>query len=113
MNIRGFWEENLQKDMQWYVHSVGFLLTKNFYRIILNRPVVWFFIQGPKRLAGFALVRALLRWLWSQQYALNLIAQVMFSLWQRYGHMEDFMLWLLQALTAETYTRYDVIDLFP
>lgn len=70
-------------------------------------------MQGPKRLAGFALVRALLRWLWSQQYALNLIAQVMFSLWQRYGHMEDFMLWLLQALTAETYTRYDVIDLFP
>ena len=72
-----------------------------------------FFVQGPKRLAGFALVRALLRWLWSQQFALNLIAQVMFSLWQRYGHMEDFMLWLLQALTAETYTRYDVIDLFP
>ena len=62
-----------------------------------------FFMQGPKRLAGFALVRALLRWLWSQQYALNLIAQVMFSLWQRYGHMKDFRLWLLQALTAETY----------
>ena len=62
-----------------------------------------FFMQGPKRLAGFALVRALLRWLWSQQYALNLIAQVMFSLCQRYGHMEDFTLWLLQPLTAENY----------
>jgi len=47
-----------------------------------------FFMQGPKRLAGFALVR------------------IMFSLWQRYGHMEDFMLWLLQALTAIYLSRH-------
>ena len=60
-----------------------------------------FFMQGPKRLAGLALVRAFLRWQWSQQYALNLVAPVMFLLWQRYGHMEDFRLWLLQALTAD------------
>ena len=89
--------------MQRYVHSVGLLPTKNLYRVIPTWPDMLFIVQGPKQLAGFALVRALLRWLWSQQYALNFIAQVMCSLWQRYGHMEDFMLWLLQALTAETY----------